>query len=250
MRKRAEERSAADFLPKRGDLQALREAAEGCRGCDLYKWATQTVFGEGPPSAKIVMIGEQPGDREDKQGHPFVGPAGGLLDRALEIAKIDRSEVYVTNAVKHFKWKGAATAGDEPMKKRRIHDKPKAGEIRACRPWLEAEIAAIEPDLLICLGASATAAVLGPKIKVTKDRGKILQLPGLLPALVTVHPSAILRMQTSEERHEALDALVADLRVAARFIHQRPPKVRAAPPSKGKTPKARSPSSISQSRVR
>jgi len=216
--------SAADFLPERRDLTHLRRAAAGCRGCDLYRFATQTVFGEGPATASLVMVGEQPGDREDRSGHPFVGPAGSLLDQLLEEAGIDRRAVYLTNAVKHFKWKGSAEAvGDEPIKKRRLHDKPRAGEIRACRPWLEAELAAIRPGLLVCLGASATTAVLGSQFKVTRDRGRILELPGLPPVLVTVHPSAILRMRTSDERKEGRLALVRDLEIAAAFL-ERPPR--------------------------
>lgn len=209
------ERSAADFLPLKRTLSALRVAAQSCEGCDLYKRATQTVFGEGPAKARVVLIGEQPGDQEDKVGRPFVGPAGAMLDKALEAAGIPRGDVYVTNAVKHFKWKNK---DDQPLKKRRIHDKPKAGEIRACRPWLDAELEALRPALIICLGASAISAVLGSKIKVTKDRGKVLELEGLPPALVSMHPSAILRMSTSEDRKEGFDALVRDLKIAAKYV--------------------------------
>ena len=195
--------SAGDFLPKRRSLPALEKAARGCRGCPLWKDATQTVFGVGPPSARLVLVGEQPGDREDRDGAPFVGPAGALLDRALEKAGIDRDAVYLTNAVKHFKWK--------PRGKRRLHQTPRAGEIVACKPWLEAELEAIEPRALVALGATAARSLLGNRVKVTKDRGRLLETPLAPVAAVTVHPSAILRVRDSAERDDALAGLAEDL---------------------------------------
>jgi DNA polymerase len=183
-------------------LDELRAAAEHCTACDLYKHATQTVFGEGPPHAPLMLMGEQPGDQEDKQGHPFVGPAGKVLDRALDAAGIDRAAVYVTNAVKHFKW--------QPRGKLRLHKKPNAAEMLACRQWWEAEVAAVEPNVLGCLGATAAQAVFGPKFRVTKQRGEWLDVPGCdgLVAMATIHPSAILR---AENRDELFDGLVQDL---------------------------------------
>ena len=204
--------SAADFLPTRHDLKSLSAAARRCQGCPLYAHATQTVFGEGKSSARLILVGEQPGDREDIEGRPFVGPAGLLLDRCLEEAGIDRNEAYVTNAVKHFKW--------EPRGKRRIHKKPTAREIAACRPWLDAEIEAVEPKLLVCLGATAAQALLGSSFRVTQQRGKILTMPGLPPLLATVHPSSILRAPDEESRRKAHADFVADLREAAAFIRR------------------------------
>jgi DNA polymerase len=198
-------RSAADFLPERRTLPALRTAAAGCRGCDLYRRATQTVFGEGPASARVVMVGEQPGHEEDLAGRPFVGPAGRLLDRALEAARIPRDDVYVTNAVKHFKW--------EPQGKRRIHARPRPPEIGACLPWLMAELEIVQPDAVVCLGATAAQALLGPRFRVTTQRGQWLSAPGVPRVLATVHPSSILRAPDDEARQRELDALVADLRV-------------------------------------
>ena len=195
--------SAADFLPERRTLSALRAAASGCRGCDLYRNATQTVFGEGPADARLVIVGEQPGHEEDLAGRPFVGPAGRMLDRALEAAGIRRDEVYVTNAVKHFKW--------EPRGKRRIHAKPRPAEIGACRPWLMAELEVIQPEAVVCLGATAAQALLGPRFRVTKQRGQWLSAPGAPRVLATVHPSSILRAPDDETRQRELDALVADL---------------------------------------
>jgi uracil-DNA glycosylase len=195
--------SAADFLPKGRSLMALRRAAQGCRGCDLWKDATQTVFGEGRKHAEMMLVGEQPGDREDRQGEPFVGPAGGLLDRALGEAGIAREAVYLTNAVKHFKWR--------PRGKRRLHQTPRAGEVEACRPWLEAEVEAIEPQAVIALGATAAKALFGPSVRVTQDRGRLLETPLAPIGAVTVHPSAILRIREREERHDALAGLVEDL---------------------------------------
>jgi DNA polymerase len=200
-------RSAADFLPAKRTLPALIEASKGCRGCELYANATQTVFGEGPAGAEIMLIGEQPGDREDRQGHPFVGPAGQLLDRALEAAGIDRTKVYVTNAVKHFKF--------EPRGKRRIHKKPNAEEIRACNPWLEAELATVEPRVVICLGATAAQAVIGRSFKVTQHRGEFVDTPLAALVTATVHPSSILRSPDDATRETETEAFIRDLKVVA-----------------------------------
>lgn len=195
--------SAAEFLPPKRSLRALEQAARRCRGCDLYKGATQTVFGEGRPGARLVLVGEQPGDKEDLEGEPFVGPAGRLLDRALEEAGIDRSETYVTNAVKHFKWK--------PRGNRRLHQTPRVGEIEACRPWLEAEVKAIKPDAIVALGASAARSLIGSKVEVLKNRGCQLSSPLAPVVSVTVHPSAILRLREHDEREAQFAAFVADL---------------------------------------
>lgn len=213
-------RSAADFVPPRPTLKTARQAAKRCRGCDLWKHATQTVFGEGPAKAAMMMIGEQPGDVEDVAGHPFVGPAGKLLDRALAAAGIDRASVYLTNAVKHFKW--------EPRGKRRIHKKPRAGEIGACRPWLDTEIALLRPRVIVCLGATAAQALLGSSFKVTEHRGKVVASPAWLAAafreggaprvLATVHPSSILRAPDDGARKRGLAQFTADLRAAARAL--------------------------------
>jgi DNA polymerase len=206
--------SAADFLPASLTLPVLREAAAGCRGCELWERATQTVFGEGAALARIMLVGEQPGDKEDVAGRPFVGPAGKLLDEALEQAGIDRAEAYVTNAVKHFKW--------EPKGKRRIHQKPNAREIAACRPWLDAELALVRPAVLVVLGATAAQALLGRQFRVSRGRGQLLETEYGVPTLATIHPSAILRMRTQEERHRELAALVADLRIAAQALEAAP----------------------------
>jgi uracil-DNA glycosylase family protein len=195
--------NAADFLPANRSLKALRGAAESCRGCALYKDATQTVFGKGRPSARLMLVGEQPGDKEDLEGEPFVGPAGRLLGKALEEAGIDRAEAYVTNAVKHFKWK--------PRGKRRLHQTPRAGEIEACKPWLEAEVAAVEPAALLAMGATAGRALFGTKVRVTKDRGKPLESPLAPLAAITIHPSAILRLRDHDEREAEFAGFVADL---------------------------------------
>lgn len=192
-------------MPARAGLPGLRKAASDCRGCPLYKDATATVFGEGPSDAAIVLVGEQPGDHEDREGHPFVGPAGRLLDRALEEAGIDRDAVYLTNAVKHFKWKPA------PRGKRRIHQQPSRTEVVACRPWLVAELEVIEPDVVVVLGATAAKSVMGPSFTLTKHRGERLDPPdGITGAVIvpTVHPSAVLR---APDRDEAYAAFVADL---------------------------------------
>jgi uracil-DNA glycosylase len=199
--------SAADFLPQRRNLTSLRRAAQGCRGCDLWKDATQTVFGEGRARAELMLVGEQPGDREDRQGEPFVGPAGGLLDRALGEAGIAREGVYLTNAVKHFKWR--------PRGKRRLHQTPRAGEVEACRPWLEAEVAVVRPSAVVALGATAAKALFGSSVRVTRDRGRVLETPLAAVGAVTVHPSAILRIREKEERHDALAGLVEDLQAVS-----------------------------------
>jgi DNA polymerase len=193
-------------------LEALREAAASCRACDLYKTGTQTVFGEGSEHAQIMFVGEQPGDREDIEGKPFVGPAGRVLDAALEEAGIDRSQVYVTNAVKHFKWK--------PQGKRRLHQKPNAAEVNACRPWLDAEIAAVKPHLLVLLGATAAQALLGRDFRVSLQRGQLIERPGLPPMMATVHPSSILRAPDEETRELELRAFVQDLKRIAQYLHR------------------------------
>jgi uracil-DNA glycosylase family protein len=202
--------SAEEFLPAKLTLKALREAAEGCRGCELYKDATQTVFGQGAASARLMLVGEQPGDKEDVEGEPFVGPAGRLLDRALEEAGIDRSETYVTNAVKHFKWK--------PRGNRRLHQTPRAGEIEACKPWLRAEVEAVEPAAVVALGATAARSLFGSKVKVLKDRGSRISTPLAPLGTVTIHPSAILRLRDHDEREAELAALVADLEGVASAV--------------------------------
>jgi uracil-DNA glycosylase len=195
--------SAADFLPEKRNLTALRNAARGCRGCELWRNATQTVFGEGPRRASLMLVGEQPGDREDRQGKPFVGPAGRLLDHALEEAGIDRGLVYTTNAVKHFKWR--------PRGKRRLHQTPRAGEIAACKPWLESEIEVVRPDALVALGSTAAKAMFGSKVRVMRDRGQLLETPYAEIATVTVHPSSVLRVPENELRKVARAELIEDL---------------------------------------
>jgi uracil-DNA glycosylase family protein len=189
-------------------LSNVRAAAKNCRNCDLWKNATQTVFGEGPERARIMLVGEQPGNEEDLAGHPFVGPAGKLLDRALEEAGIDRRIVYVTNVVKHFKW--------EPRGKRRIHKKPRQSEINACRPWIEDELAIVKPKALVCLGSTAAQALLGRDFRVTVQRGKPVPSPLAPVVLATVHPSSILRAPDEESRHTEYARFVADLKVAAK----------------------------------
>jgi DNA polymerase len=201
------DRSAADFFPDRVTLRTLRDASAGCRGCDLWERATQTVFGEGVPDADVMFVGEQPGDREDVEGRPFVGPAGQLLDRALEEVEIDRSQVYVTNVVKHFKWK--------PQGKRRIHQKPNWREIAACRPWLDAEVAVLKPRVLVCLGATAAQALLGRDFRVSRQRGELVDSPLAPNAIATVHPSSILR---AEDRELEYGEFVRDLEKVAELI--------------------------------
>lgn len=206
--------TAADFVPQRRTLKSLREAARVCRGCRLWMVGSQTVFGEGKAAAKIMLVGEQPGDQEDREGHPFVGPAGRLLDEALAEAGIDRSDVYVTNAVKHFKWERGEKSN------RRIHKKPNDGEIRACRPWLDEELALVRPDVVVCLGATAAQALLGKKFRVTKSRGEKQSAPFANAVFATVHPSSVLRAPDSAARAEARAALVADFKKVARHLSE------------------------------
>jgi len=193
-------------------LESLRKAAKGCRDCPLWAHATQTVFGEGAAHARLMLVGEQPGDAEDREGHPFVGPAGRILDQALEDAGIDRKAVYVTNAVKHFKW--------EPRGKRRLHKTPAQREVEACHQWLEGELAAIEPALVVALGATAAKALLGPAFRITQSRGKVVRTEGLPPVLATYHPSFVLRLKGREGGDEVYATLVADLRVARRAVQE------------------------------
>ncbi len=205
--------SAADFLPLRPTLSTLRTAAEHCRGCDLFMLGTQTVFGEGPSDARVVLVGEQPGDQEDRAGRPFVGPSGALLDRALAAAGIAREDVYVTNAVKHFKWaKDART-------KRRIHKSPNVGEIRACFPWLANEIALLKPDVIVCLGAIAAKTLLGRTFSVMKSRGVAVKSEWAAAVFATVHPSAVLRAPR-EQRVLAERLFTADMRSVGRYLAQ------------------------------
>jgi DNA polymerase len=199
---------ATPFIPAHGSLDTLRGAINECRGCPLYAHATQGVLGEGPARAALMLVGEQPGDQEDLQGRPFVGPAGRLLDRALADAGVDRSQVYVTNAVKHFKF--------EERGKRRIHKKPSTGEVQACHPWLDTERALVHPRVIVCLGATALLAVVGPQARVLESRGQWLRSTHDDPVLVTRHPSALLRMLDHDERERAYQELVEDLRLAAR----------------------------------
>src|SRR6266516_3770942 len=194
--------------PDSSNLSTVREAAENCTACHLYQRATQTVFGEGPKKATIMLVGEQPGDYEDVAGKPFVGPAGKIMDRALDEAGIDRSQVYVTNAVKHFKW--------EPRGKRRIHQKPNSREIAACRPWLEAELRIVRPNLVVAMGATAAQAFFGPGFRVTRERGKVLSSKLAPRVLATVHPSSLLRQPDEESRQREYKHFVADLRAALR----------------------------------
>jgi uracil-DNA glycosylase len=192
-------------------LDDLREQAEGCRRCDLYRNATQLVFGEGPTPATLMLVGEQPGDQEDKAGRPFVGPAGALLDAGLAAAGIDRSQVYVTNIVKHFKWERGAKSA------RRIHKKPNSLEIKACRPWFDAELKIVQPRIIVCLGATAAQAILGSSFKVTKQRGEPMPSPLAAAVVATVHPSSILRAPDTTSRHRAEREFFADLKKIARL---------------------------------
>lgn len=207
---------AAAFVPATHSLPVLAKAVQDCRGCDLYRNATQAVFGETlsrTRDAQMMMVGEQPGDREDREGHPFVGPAGKLLDRCLEEAGIDRDEVYVTNTVKHFKW--------EPRGKVRLHKKPSTAEIFACRPWLEAEVETVRPSLIVCLGATAAQAFLGSKFRVTQSHGTVQNVEGWPPILATAHPSSILRAPSDEDRHRQMAEFVADLQRARVWLEKR-----------------------------
>jgi uracil-DNA glycosylase family protein len=201
-----------EALAGQASLDDLRRAAAGCKACHLYRNATQTVFGSGGEGARLMLIGEQPGDREDIAGEPFVGPAGRLLDEALVAAGIDRTAVYVTNVVKHFKWRRA------PSGKRRLHERPDRAEVEACQPWLEGEVARVQPELLILMGATAAQAILGSAFRVTRERGRVLASPLGPPAMATIHPSAVLRSRTSDERTSALQSLIADLEVARRHL--------------------------------
>lgn len=209
-RQTAPKRSAADFLPPKLDLKSLREAAAHCQGCELYKNATQTVFGEGPKSARMMLVGEVPGDREDLQGRPFVGPAGHLLDESLAAAGLDRGKVYMTNAVKHFKF--------EQRGKRRLHKHPARTEVVACRAWLESEIAVVQPQLIVCLGATAAQSLLGPKFRITASRGELLDNPWAPALMATYHPSAILRAPDKADRDRMREEFIADLRRAVAHI--------------------------------
>jgi DNA polymerase len=201
-----------DPAPPIRSLRGLAAAVQECKACPLYKDATQAVFGEGPAAAQIVLVGEQPGDAEDRAGHPFVGPAGGVLDRALAEAGIDRKRVYLTNAVKHFKW--------EPRGKWRIHMKPRVSEIHACQPWLEAELTRIKPDVIVCMGTSAVQALLGPKLTIAKAKGQIFtSVFGRV--VVTRHPSSVLRMREKDERAAALRELVDDLKFGATLTEKK-----------------------------
>lgn len=202
-------------LPTVLTLSTLQRAAKTCEACDLWKNATQTVFGEGSPNAQVMFVGEEPGDQEDRQGHPFVGPAGRVLDQAMQQAGIDRTQAYVTNVVKHFRWTPAERG------KRRIHKKPSHSEIEACRPWLEAELKVVKPRVLVCLGASAAQALLGKDFRVTRDRGKLIPSSLAPQVIATVHPSSILRAQDDESRHSQMEAFVQDLKVVAQAIGQK-----------------------------
>jgi uracil-DNA glycosylase family protein len=208
--KMIEKTSARDFLPEKHTLECLRQAAKNCKGCDLYRNATQTVFGEGPSHANVMLIGEQPGDIEDQKGKPFVGPAGRILDRALEEALISRADVYVTNAVKHFKWIWRG--------KRRLHQKPSVREVMACRPWLEVEIEVVQPQVLVCMGATAAQSVVGKPVPVMKERGRFIDSALGKPAFVTIHPSAILRQRDQDEREQEFRRFAAEMKVVKRKL--------------------------------
>jgi uracil-DNA glycosylase len=207
---RTQQRTAAEFIPPRPTLAKLREIADGCTACDLYKSGTQTVFGEGSKNAELMLVGEQPGDREDRDGRPFVGPAGHLLDDALASAAIDRESVYLTNVVKHFKW--------EARGKRRIHKKPNASEVRACKPWLEAEIDIVKPKIVLALGATAAQALLGSSFRVTQHRSEFVEWDHEPMITATVHPSSILRAPDEETRRKEMGSFVSDLEFVARAL--------------------------------
>jgi DNA polymerase len=210
MSKNKTENSAKDFFPDRKSLKAFREAAADCQACDLWERGTQTVFGEGARRAEVVFVGEQPGNEEDLSGQPFVGPAGRLLDEALSEAGIDRAQTYVTNVVKHFKW--------EPRGKRRIHKKPNAREITACRPWLDAEISLVKPKVIVCLGATAAQALLGAQFRVSKQRGQFIESTLAPYIMATVHPSSILRAPDDETRHAEKRQFIDDLKKVAHVL--------------------------------
>jgi DNA polymerase len=209
---RREGRPVPELIPARPTLAKVRAAARDCRACDLWKRGTQTVFGDGSPGSRVMLVGEQPGDQEDRDGRPFVGPAGKLLDRALDEAGIDRAQAYVTNVVKHFKWVAHG--------KRRIHQKPTAREIAACRPWLDMEIRLVGPRAIVCLGATAAQALLGRQFRVTAHRGELVESPLAPLVTATVHPSAILRTPDDDTRREEMRRFVDDLRVVARGIRR------------------------------
>jgi uracil-DNA glycosylase family protein len=236
--------SAADFIPTgRLTLPLLAKSAQGCRGCDLYKNATRAVMGEGRPGAAVMMVGEQPGDKEDLEGRPFVGPAGGILNKALAEAGIDRAEVYVTNAVKHFKWEQRGT--------RRIHSKPSAREVKACRPWLEAEIALVRPRIVVALGATAAQSLLGANFRLTQHRGEFHEGTAWAPLVTaTVHPSSILRAPDSRARREAYAAFVADLKGIARRLASVPRVPPAAVPGRAAEARPGIPSAVSAGKPR
>lgn len=204
--------TAAELIPLNPTLEALRTAAQSCKACDLWKLGTQTVFGEGSAKARIMLIGEQPGDQEDRIGRPFVGPAGRILDLALAKAGIGRTHVYVTNVVKHFKWSPAARG------KRRIHKKPRYSEIQACRPWLDAELEVVKPEVLVCLGASAAQSLLGRDFRVSQQRGKLVESKLAPYVIATVHPSSILRAQDDASRHLQMEAFISDLKKAGLLL--------------------------------
>jgi DNA polymerase len=210
---RLQQTTAEPLIPAKPTLAKLRTAAAGCQACDLWKRGTQTVFGEGSAHARVMFVGEQPGDREDLAGRPFVGPAGALLDRALAEAGIERAEVYVTNIVKHFKW--------EPRGKRRIHKKPNALEIAACRPWFDAEIAVTKPDVIVCLGATAAQALLGKDFKVSRMRGEFVHSDLAPYVIATVHPASPLRAPDDESRRAEIQSFIEDIKKVARAIHKR-----------------------------
>jgi DNA polymerase len=216
-----EKTTAADFLPGRPGLTALREAAAGCQGCELYRGATQTVFGEGPRTAEAMFVGEVPGDQEDLQGRPFVGPAGRLLREVIQEAGLDLRKIYLTNAVKHFKW--------EPRGKRRLHKKPRWREIVACRPWLSAEVATVRPKLLVLLGATAAQSLLGPEFRISARRGEVLRTEWAPFTMATYHPSAVLRAPEKEDRDRMRAELLDDLRIAVKAASGHRQTVRTAP---------------------
>jgi uracil-DNA glycosylase family protein len=202
--------SAADFLPKKRTLESLRAAARSCKGCDLYKNTTQTVFGEGPKDASVMLVGEQPGDMEDRQGHPFVGPAGRLLDKTLAEARISRDEVYITNAVKHFKWIQRG--------KRRLHQKPSIRQVVACKPWLEAEIEVVHPKVIVCLGATAALSMLGRTVRITQERGKFFDTDSVAAVFITTHPSSIYRLREKDEQEKEYRRFVAEMKLVGRKL--------------------------------
>jgi DNA polymerase len=202
--------SAADFLPKQRTLENLRAAAQSCQGCDLYRNATQTVFGEGPRLASVMLVGEQPGDMEDLQGRPFVGPAGRMLDKALAEARIARDEVYVTNAVKHFKWIQRG--------KRRLHQKPTIRQVVACKPWLESEMEVVRPKVVVCLGATAAQSLAGRTVRITQERGKFLDVESIPPIFITIHPSFIYRLPEREDQEKEYRRFVTEMKLVERKL--------------------------------